>query len=427
MSKRGSVWFCMIVIIVVMFYGLTPMVAEQDSVYRTYAPLIEVDALIHREYVAPIRRMGLVDGAIRGMLFELDRYSGYVSADEMPSFERHKSGAYVGIGVVIGVVNGAITVIAPFEDGPAMRAGVEAGDVILTVAGHSTKDLSVFDVEGILVGAPDTSVTARFRRPSGERFDVDVMRSRVHRRPIKGYIHDSETGWDYWVSREPRIAYIRVTEFIEGMIDDFDEAVGTVREQGAKGLIIDLRFNPGGLLAQAVALLNRFIDSGTLVSTVTRWEAVQTYAATAEGTMEPIPVAVLVNGWSASSSEIVSGSLQDHGRAIIVGERTFGKGSVQDFIELQGGRAGVKLTVAYYQLPSGRIIHKTPSNADTKRWGVWPDVEVPITVAERAAIHRARADVGSVGDHVDRQLRAAIDALVPLIESREGGDGLSGE
>lgn len=269
----------------------------------------------------------------------------------------------------------------------------------------------------MLVGAPNTSVSARFRRPGGETFGVTVVRSRVRRRPVKGYILHSETGWDYWVSRQPPIAYIRVTDFGEGMVDDFDDALRTITEQAAEALIIDLRFNPGGLLTQAVALLNRFIDSGTLVSTVTRWEAVQTYAATPEGTMDPIPVAVLVNGGSASSSEIVAGSLQDHGRGIIVGERTFGKGSVQDFIALQGGRAGVKLTVAYYQLPSGRIIHKTSSNADTEQWGVWPDVAVPLTAAERAAIHRARVDNDPAGERTDRQLQAAIDVLIPLIQS----------
>lgn len=425
MSKRGTVWFCMIVIIVVMFYGLTPMVAEQDSVYRTYAPLIEVDALIHRQFVWPIRRMGLVDGAIRGMLFELDRYSGYVSADEMPSFNRHHRGEYVGIGVAIGAVNGAVTVIAPFEDGPAMRSGVQAGDVILSVDGHSTKNLSVFDMEGMLVGAPGTSVSARFRRPDGETFDVTIVRSKVRRHPVKGFIHDSETGWDYWVRRQPPIAYIRITDFSERMVDDFDDALKTITEQNVEGLIIDLRFNPGGLLTQAVALLNRFIDSGTLVSTVTRWEAVQTYAATTQCTMAPLPVAVLVNGGSASSSEIVAGSLQDHGRAIIVGERTFGKGSVQDFIELQGGRAGVKLTVAYYQLPSGRIIHKTASNADTERWGVWPDVAVPLTAAERAAIHRTRTGDGLAGERTDRQLQAAIEALIPLVQSSDRRPALS--
>lgn len=427
MSKRGTVWFCMIVIIVVMFYGLTPMVAEQDSVYRTYAPLIEVDALIHRQYVSPIRRMGLVDGAIRGMLFELDRYSGYVAADEMSSFDRHNSGEYVGIGVVMGVVNGAVTVIAPFEDGPAIRSGVQAGDVILAVDVRSTEDLSVFDVEGMLVGAPGTSVSVRLRRPGGETFGVTIVRSRVRRRPVKGYIHDSETGWDYWVSREPPIAYIRVTDFSEGMVDDFDEALKTITEQNAAGLIIDLRFNPGGLLTQAVALLDRFIDSGTIVSTVTRWEAVQTYPATRECTMDPIPVAALVNGGSASSSEIVAGSLQDHRRAIIVGERTFGKGSVQDFIELQDGRAGVKLTVAYYQLPSGRIIHKTSSNADSEEWGVLPDIAVRLTAAERAAIHRARIDNGPAAERTDRQLQAAIDVLIPLIQSSDGRAASSSE
>ena len=427
MSKRSTVWLCIVVIIATMFYGLTPMIAEQDSVYRTYAPLIEVDALIQREFVHPLRGSRLVDGAIRGMMLELDPYSGYVAPGEMPAFRRSNTGRYIGIGVEIGMLDESITVIAPLEHGPAMRAGVQAGDTILAVNGRSTEDLSVFDVEGLLAGDPHSTVALRLRRAGGDSLDLNVVRAQVQRRAVKGFGRRADGSWSYFVDPDGRIAYVRVAQFSKGMIDDFDAVLDTLDAQHVRALILDLRFNPGGLLPQGIAMAERFLESGTILTTVSRRQAVRTYTTGGGGTFAPIRLAILVNAGSASSSEIVAGALQDHGRAIIVGERTFGKGSVQDFIQIQDGRAGVRLTVAYYQLPSGRMIHRTRANAHTDDWGVMPDIHVPLTPDERRAILQSRSavDLSAVGGSgsptpthlprsdllIDRQFRAALDVL----------------
>ena len=214
------------------------------------------------------------------------------------------------------------------------------------------------------------------------------------------------------------------------MIQDCDAALGALVAQGVTALVLALRFNAGGLLPEAVAMVDRFLDGGVILSTVTRRNAVRTYTATRKGTHRSMRLAVLVNAGSASSSEIVAGSLQDHGRAVIVGERTFGKGSVQNFFRLQGGLTGVKLTVAHYQLPSGRIIHKTPETAAGDGWGVMPNGVVPLDKGEYDAIRESRTEVdqsvaNGAGDDpsspdtararpkllVDRQLWAALDAV----------------
>ncbi len=434
LSQRNIVWICVVVIMATMFYGLTPMVAEQDSVYRTYAPLVEIDALIRREYVSNDRGRGLVDGAIRGMLFELDRYSGYVSPDEMPAFQRRSSGDYIGIGLEVGVVDGVIAVIAPIDEGPAARAGIHAGDTLLAIDGQPTKDMSIFDAEGLLAGRERSSVTLRLHRVTGETDVVTVERVPVKRMAVKGFARSRDGSWDHFADRVEGLAYIRMSRFSKDMILAVDDAVRQVLADGARGLILDLRFNPGGLLTEAIETVDRFLGDGVILSTVTRRQAVDTYVATASSLTLDLPLVVLVNGYSASSAEIVAGSLQARGRATIVGQRSFGKGSVQHFIMVQNGHAGLKLTVAYYQLPGGRIIHRTSENVGSDTWGVIPDIVVPLSKAENDSILKSRiaVDFGSTGDAdsmdvdgtrgeerttsrvelvIDRQLAAAMQHL----------------
>lgn len=437
MSGRNTFWFCIIVVIATMFYRLSPMIAEQDTVYRTYAPLVEVDALIQRRYVEPAPGRELVEGAIRGMMLQLDPYSGYIGPDRLADFRRRHSGEYVGIGLELGRVNGSITVIAPLDDSPALRAGLRPGDVLLAVDGRSTEDLSVVDVDNRLAGEPDTPVELTVVRRSGRRVRMNVTRSRVKRITVRGFRRRPRDRWDYFVDPERRIAYIRVAHFNEGMVRAFDTALRTIKQEQGAAVIIDLRFNPGGLMPQAVALVDRFVDSGTILTTVTRRRAVDTYTATAPYTDKETPLAVLINGGSASSSEIVAGALQDHHRALIVGERSFGKGSVQEFIMLQGGDAGLKLTVAHYRLPGGRIIHKTSDNAATDAWGIIPDLIVPLDDAgydamrarrlevdaapsppDRTSATRTAAPLAGPAVRIDPQLQAAITALAARINNK---------
>jgi carboxyl-terminal processing protease len=394
MSKRNLIWLAVILVVCLVFYRLAPMAAQQDSVYRTYAPLVEADALIRQKFVETIDDDRLVDGAVRGMMLKLDPYSGYVSPDELAAFRRNAAGEYIGIGVQLGVRDGQLTVIAPIELSPAVKAGVLAGDVIQAIDGVSTEGMSVVDVDQLLSGRVGSTVALTVRRAATAEVEtLSITRGPVDIRSVKGFSHNEAGGWDYWIDPQARIAYVRVANFHEDTIAEFDRTLDRLRSAAVAGLILDLRFNPGGSLWAAVAMVDRFIKRGVIVSTVTRHKAVDRYEARPEHTFPRIPMAVLVNDHSASASEIVAGSLQDHGRAVIVGTRSFGKGVVQNVIELSEHRAALKLTVAHYRLPNGRIIHKTARNANTDGWGVMPDVVVDLPRDQVNAIPQRWAEV----------------------------------
>jgi len=407
MSRRDLVWLVIVAVIAVLFYGLTPMIAGQDAVYHRYGPLIEVDALVRREYVREVRSDVLVDGAIEGLVARLDPFSGYVPAREMADYLRRNTGRYIGVGIEVGLRNGVMTVIAPVDGGPASRAGVRPGDVLLAVDGRATDELSVFDVERLLAGEAGTTAKLGLRR-GGLEFRVGVAREDVVERSVRGFALDAAGEWQYLLDGSG-VAYLRVSRFGRGMVEEFDAVLERPEVAGAAGVIVDLRFNMGGLMDEAVAMVDRFVDSGVIVERVNRWGAAKTYLATDQVRVEDRPVVVLVNGATASSAEIVAGALQDRGRAVVVGDRTYGKGSVQDFLRIQGGDAGLRLTVAYYRLPGGRMIHRTPENAETDAWGILPDVVVPLSDDQRAAVVESRRTVDSWSAPGGRSAASAHD------------------
>ncbi len=394
MPRHSITWLAIFMAIGLMFLRLPPMAAKQDAVVHTYGPLVEVDALAHQHFVETIDNDRLVHGAIRGMLHELDRYSGYISPHELPAFERRTRGGYIGIGVTIGLRLGRIEVVAPIEGSPAARAGVRPGDTILSIDGANAKSLSVFDAEELLVGTVGSVVRLRLGRgDDSEPVALDIVRAPVAIQTIRGWRRESDSSWDFLIDPEYRIGYIRVRNFPKNTRVAFDAALAQLDEDGARGLILDLRFNPGGIMHEAIAMVDRFIDHGMILSTVTRRRSIQEFHATSEGTQRDWALTVLVNGGSASASEIVAGSLQDNKRALIVGERTYGKGSVQQLMYLTEHGAAIKLTIAHYRLPNGRIIHRTPDNVDTNTWGVIPDVLIELTDEEALAIRTARSAI----------------------------------
>jgi len=389
--KHGIIWVILFGVIVLMFLQLPPMAAKQDSVIHTYSALVEVDALAKQQFVDLIDDDRLVEGAIRGMMLQLDPYSGYISPEELPTFERRNRGDFSGAGVEIGMQHGEITVIAPVEGSPAARAGVLPGDKLLSVNGRSLEGRAVFDVEEMLAGPPGSRVTLTVRHTGqNDSTELDVLRGPVHLKTVRGFQRDAQGNWDYMIDPEHKVGYIRVGNFRENTIDDFDAALRELLDDGVRSLILDLRFNPGGLMQQAIAIADCFLDGGLIVSTTTRHRAMEGYVAVREGTVGNVDLIVLINGSSASAAEIVAGSLQARRRAVVVGERSFGKGSVQHLIHLQGHKAAVKLTVAYYRLPDGRTIHRTDKNAHTDSWGVIPDVKVVPTKEETQAILDSR-------------------------------------
>ena len=394
MSRRNLIWIAVILAIAVMFCRLPRMAAEPDALRRSYGPLLEVDALVRQKYVEPVTDERLLDGAIRGMMRQLDPYSGYIGPAEMESFRRSTAGHYIGIGVETGMLHGRLTIIAPIEDGPAMRAGVRAGDVILEVNGKLADELTVSDVSELLRGPAGSDVELIVRhRGDAEPERIVVTRSPVSVHVVKGFRHVGPGRWDYLIDDATGVAYVRVASFQGNTIDDFANVLDQLRGIGAKALILDLRFNAGGLISHAIKMVDRFVSEGIIVSTVTRRQAVREYYAHAEGVLENLELVVLVNGASASAAEIVAGSLQTHGRATVVGSRSFGKGVVQHVVDLRDRSAALRLTVSYYKLPDGRIIHKTPANAATDSWGIIPDVEVLLTDEEIEAVHQGRRRV----------------------------------
>lgn len=415
----------MFAVMAVMFVQLPPMAAKQDSVLNTYAALVEVDALAHQQYVAPIDGGKLVDGAIRGMMRELDPYSGYISPQELPSFERRSRGNFSGVGIELGSKNGQIMVIAPIEGSSAVKSGVLAGDVLISVDGREVEGRAVFDVEEMLVGAPGTKVQLRLQHPSSaESREVVLTRGVITLHTVRGFALKHDNKWDYTVESASGIAYLRVSSFRENTITDFDEALLQIKSAGARALILDLRFNPGGIMSGAVDMADRFLTDGVIVSTVSGRRAVDEYRATTSALECDLPLVILVNENTASSAEIVAGALQARGRARVVGGRSFGKGSVQHLIHLIGRKSAVKLTVALYKLPNGRIIHRTPLNAPSEAWGIKPDVAVSLDEEEIRQVQQSRSALdfptsargASRQIVLDRQLTTALQVAQSSID-----------
>ena len=390
MHRHHLTWLAIFAVIALMFLNLPRMVAKQDTVLNTYSALVEVDALVRQQFVMPVEDQRLVYGAIRGMMLPLDPYSGYIAPAELATFLRRNKGEYTGIGIEVGVRRGRLTVITPIEGSPASHSGVRAGDTIMSIDGRDTNGLSVFDMEELLNGASASSVRLRVLHPGElEPVILTIKRGHVSLHTVRGFGRDESGRWRYLIDPEGGLGYVRVSSFLDNTMRDFDAAVRTLQRGGVRGIILDLRFNPGGLMPQAVAMVDRFVGDGLILSTLTRHRAVRDYRATPRGTMTDVKLAVLINGASASAAEIVAGSLQAHGRATIVGQRSFGKGSVQRLIRLTDHHAAVKLTTAYYRLPDGRIIHRTPSSTPDDPWGIEPDVRIELSHDEERAIRES--------------------------------------
>jgi carboxyl-terminal processing protease len=430
MAVRNLLWMATLVAVALMFIFIAPRAARQDTLYRGYRELLEADALVRRHFIEDMDRDALAEGAVRGLLDSLDPFSCYLNPDELADYRLRLSGEHVGIGAAIGLASGVPVVIAPVEGGAAMAAGVRAGDVILAVDGRSTENMSAFEVEGLLAGPAGSVVEITYRAAGGEADAVTqfVTRQSTADVSVKGVVREGD-GWAWMLLPDEGIGYVRVAEFHDQTAAQFDRALRDMREAGLKGLILDLRFNPGGVVPQAVAVADRFIADGLLLTTITKVAAEERYRATSTGTDTTTPLVVLVNGSTASAAEIVAGVLQDRERAAIVGSRSFGKGSVQYILELAGGKSAIRLTSAYYQLPSGRFIHKTPASEASGAWGVRPDVLVELSPDEerRLVENRVQVDGGAGGQEetsqaatleVDRQLRAAVDHLREVLSGK---------
>jgi carboxyl-terminal processing protease len=288
-------------------------------------------------------------------------------------------GEFGGLGIEITLdQNRILSVITPLEDTPAMKAGVLPGDRIVEIEGESTYNISLLDAVRKLRGKPGTNVTITvLHQLTGKREKLTLTRDIIK-------VHSVRAA--KMVDPDAKIGYIRVTNFQRTTADELDQAVKKLEGEGMRALVVDLRRNPGGLLDSAVAVADRFIESGLIVSTQGRAaDTAHRFEAQKEGTYPNLPLALLVSNYSASGSEIVAGAIQDHHRGIILGQRTFGKASVQSILSLEGG-CKLRLTTARYYTPNGRLIHREMNAKETDAWGIRPDVEIKTTYEDEIGL-----------------------------------------
>jgi carboxyl-terminal processing protease len=374
------------------------------------------DALqkIHSEYVdgKDLTYRQLVYSALKGAVAKLDPHSEFLDADSYQELQDDTEGEFGGVGLMVGLKDGAITVIAPMDDTPGARAGILSGDRIVKVEGRSVDKIELPDVVKMLRGDPGSTVSLTIERPAtGMTKTFILTRAIIQMEMVKDI-----NGQKIFPVDDNQIGYVRITQFGENTGSELESALQTLKHEHMKGLILDLRWNPGGLLDQAVEVCQKFLPPNQLVvSTEGRHTLEKYYAHGAGDELKNIPVVVLVNLGSASAAEIVTGCLQDLHRAVVLGEKTFGKGSVQTIFPLDDGSA-LKLTVAKYYTPSHKVIHEH---------GITPDVYVPLTDAEEAAVLVKRTpggleslpqkDRAAVLASRDEQMDRAEDLLKGLI------------
>ncbi|MFA6137724.1 MAG: S41 family peptidase [Sulfurimonas sp.] len=328
---------------------------DELSRLQALAKFTKVISIVEQYNVDNVNIEALIDKALEGMLVNLDAHSSYLSKDDYKKLKVQTNGEFGGLGITVGIKDGALTVISPIEGTPADKAGLKSGDIILKINDSSTISMTIDDAVGIMRGEVGTPIDLTIvRKDEVKPINLHIIRANITIESV------------YTRSIGDNILYIRVTSFDKKVAEDVEKAI-KLKKATTKGIILDLRNNPGGLLDQAVDLVDLFVDEGEIVSQKGRNDIDnKVYKATSSTTTVKVPMVVLINAGSASASEIVSGSLQDHKRAILVGENTFGKGSVQVVLPIAEEEA-IKLTIARYYLPSGRTIQAV---------GVKPDIEV---------------------------------------------------
>ncbi len=333
---------------------------DDRSLFELLDMVGEVMDRIHSDYVEEVSDKKLVEAAVRGMLRELDPHSSYFNPDDFKDLREQTRGEFGGLGIEVTAENDFIKVVSPIDDTPAFRAGLKAGDLITAIDGKSTRGITLNEAVDRMRGAVGTALTLTIFREGQEPFDVSLTRDRIKVQSVRSRLEAEGT-----------IGYLRISSFNEQTQPGLEKAITALKEEGKDklvGYLLDLRNNPGGLLDQAVSVSDTFLERGEIVSTRGRNpDDGQRFQAKAGDLIEGMPLVVLINDGSASASEIVAGALQDHSRAVLLGTRSFGKGSVQTIMPIGSGGTAIKLTTSRYYTPSGRSIQET---------GILPDVVV---------------------------------------------------
>ncbi|NQT92595.1 MAG: S41 family peptidase [Lentisphaerae bacterium] len=390
---------------------------EAEVAYDQMERLAETILHVRKHYVEEKTYNEIVEGALNGMLRSLDPHSAFLPPRAYEDMQEDTKGSYSGIGIHIGLRDGILTIISPIEDAPGFRAGLQSGDKILEIDGESTIGITLRESVDLLRGEKGSKVALAVRSLNESRArDVDIVRDDIEVPSVKGARLVSDG-----------IGYIRITQFSQPTVASFEESLLSLLDKGMKALVLDLRSNPGGLLDVGVKVAQVFLEDGELIVTTRGREGtfreVERRALGGQKALE-IPVAILVNGGTASASEIVAGALQDHRRAVVIGATTYGKGSVQSVVRLRCDPASaIRLTTARYFTPSGREIHEK---------GLEPDIPVYVPPEEWRGVQIRRANKESPGlfteeqsaeytEVIDRALQRAVDLLQGLLIFQNGG------
>ena len=412
MSRWNLAWLLGLTSAALLGLSLTYSAPARDSdlqsKHKNLKLLVDVLDKVEKQYVRPLdadKMRELVENMVNGGLEKLDAHSNFIDAEEYRQFTKQTRGRFEGVGIRIepDPRTGQIFVQSPMVGTPAYEAGIMAGDLIVKIDGKATENMTLKKVVESIQGEPGTKVTLTVLHESAKKpVDIAVSRAEIKIPSVLGDRRRKMNlkDWDFWIDPDNKIAYVRITGFTETTTAEITQVVDALQKTGMRGLVVDLRNNPGGLLLSAVQTASLFLPEGVpIVSTKGRGGAKEdAYTARHDNpNMKPgtyYPIAILINRFSASASEIVAAALQDHLRAIIVGERSYGKGSVQNLFLMEDGTSALKLTTASYWRPSGRNIHRFPDAKDEDEWGVRPSkgYEVKLTETDLADYFKWRRE-----------------------------------
>ncbi len=382
-----------------------------DQTFEQLKILIDVYQQVVQNYVEEVDPQSLIYGAATGLVQTLDPFSQFLVPEAKEEMNTVTEGQFGGLGIRIMMKDNWLTVITPLPDTPAFKAGVLPEDKIIQIDDQPTQGMSLQDAVKKLRGAPKTQVKVTIAREGAkEPIPITLTRENIVIASVRSKMLKDDVG------------YVRITEFIEPTLRDLEEALKNLQKQGMKGLVLDLRNNPGGLLTSAVDVCKEFIgDQKLVVYTEGRSQPRQEFRAGVSAPYKKVPMVVLQNRGSASGSEIVAGCMQDHARAVIIGSESFGKGSVQSVITLEDG-SGLRLTTAKYYTPSGRSIHR---NEKTGKGGIQPDIEVPVDRETEVKLQAQSEEVYGKGKEAqpivaekDRVRDTVLDRALEILKIR---------
>jgi carboxyl-terminal processing protease len=388
-------------------YLRTAQAAEKDSPYQSLQLFSTVLEKVRQDYVdgKKLTYQQLVYAALKGMINTLDPHSEFMDPSKYDDLQKDTQGAFGGLGIIIESKDNHLTVLAPMDDTPGSRAGILSGDRIIKINGKTTDDIGVADAVQLLRGEPGTEVSLTTERPAtGEIKDLKLTRAVIKVDMVKDINNKKE-----FPLGEDKIGYVRLVQFGEKTSEDLEKAIRKLKAQGMQAFILDLRRNPGGLLDQAVEVCEKFLPRGKLIVSTEGQNSNQNSKHFSSGRGDELggmPMVVLVNVHSASASEIVAGCLQDYNRAQILGEKTFGKGSVQSILPLQDGSA-LRLTTAKYYTPSHKVIHGN---------GIVPDDVVPMTDEQELAVDLKTRPLEGFTEKQRAEILAAHDVQLERAE-----------